>query len=86
MPAARAASATFSGPSRRATVWNTTLFDTVMACLRSQRAHSAPSALRSPGRAAPSNVSPRPTGGVSRRPASTTNGLKVEPASRRTRA
>ena len=86
IPAARAASATFCGPTRRARTLNTTLFDTVMACLRSHRAHSAPSALRSPGRAAPSKVSPSPIGGSARSPASTTKGLNVEPASRRTRA
>ena len=86
MPAARAASATFCGPTRRAMSLKTTLFDTVMACLRSHRAHSAPSALRRPGRAAPSKVSPMPIGGLSRSPASTTKGLNVDPARRRTRA
>ena len=84
MPAARAAAATASGPISLARLWKTTLFDTVMACLRSHSSQSAPSALRSPVRAAPSKTSPSPIGGVCCSPASTTNGLNVDPASLRT--
>lgn len=41
-------------PTCRAGVVDTTSFDTVMACSRSQSAQSAPSALRGPGSSSPS--------------------------------